>query len=125
MRLFNKVFNRVMSKRFKHIEAFLAHPHQCQQSIFEDLMRMGQHTAYGKKYGIEAGLDYREYAQRVPVTTYEKLFPYIERHLRGEENVLWPTPIRWFAKSSGTTSGRSKFIPVSKESLYDLSLIHI
>src|SRR5690606_41830747 len=58
-----------------------------------------------------------QFRERVPVFTYEKLFPYIKRSMHGEQNILWPTEITWFSKSSGTTNQRSKFIPVSQEAL--------
>jgi hypothetical protein len=63
--------------------------------------------------------DYDDFRQRVPLQDYESLKPYVERLRAGEQNLLWPTDIKWFAKSSGTTGDRSKYIPVSREALED------
>src|SRR5690606_17822133 len=86
---------------------------------FKDLISMGKNTEWGKKYGYQDIKSVKEYQERVPVRTYEDFFPYFERMLKGEQNILWPTKIEWFSKSSGTTNARSKFIPVSPESLED------
>jgi hypothetical protein len=80
---------------------------------------MAQYTEIGRQYGLSQLFSVKEFKQRIPIHEYEDLKPYIERMMQGEENVLWNTPIHWFAKSSGTTSDRSKFIPVSEESLKD------
>ena len=72
-----------------------------------------------RKYDFESITSYREFANRIPVTTYEDNEDQIERTRRGETNIFWPTPIKWFAKSSGTTNSKSKFIPVSIDSLED------
>lgn len=119
MWLLNKVFNSVMSKRYRRITTLLEKPVEVQEKVFGGLMKMGESTQYGRKYGIRHKLSPAAYAQQVPITTYEDLYPYIEKHLKGERGVLWPTKIKWFAKSSGTTNDRSKYIPVSRESLYD------
>lgn len=106
-----------MRKRIHQIELFMKYPHDVQEELFKRLIREASTTEFGKKYGysdIETPTQYRE---RVPVITYETLFPYIQRLMRGEQNILWPTEITWFSKSSGTTNQRSKFIPVSEEAL--------
>ena len=73
----------------------------------------------GNKYDYDSIHSYATFAERVPVSTYEELQPLIERTRKGEQNVFWETPIKWFAKSSGTTNAKSKFIPVSPEALED------
>ena len=83
------------------------------------LLQTAKNTDWGKKYGYADITSPEQYRQRVPVSTYEDLYPEIERTMKGEANVLWPGTITWFAKSSGTTNARSKYIPVSKESLED------
>lgn len=92
-------------------------PAVVQSEQLAGLVSTGEGTGYGKKYGIRAGMDYGRYASSVPVTDYETLAPYIDRAKHGEENVLWPGVTKWFAKSSGTTGSRSKFIPVTEEGL--------
>ncbi|MEX1240934.1 MAG: GH3 auxin-responsive promoter family protein [Cyclobacteriaceae bacterium] len=106
-----------MRKRIHQIELFMKYPHDVQDEIFKKLIKEASTTEFGKKYGfsdIETASQFRE---RVPIFTYEELFPYIKRLMRGEQNILWPTEITWFSKSSGTTNQRSKFIPVSQEAL--------
>jgi len=108
-----------MKKRIHQISLFQQYPHEVQQEILDGLLRKAARTAYGKTYGFESIHNLREFQERVPIVNYESLYPYIERMLRGEQNVLWPTEIKWFAKSSGTTNARSKYIPVSAEALED------
>jgi hypothetical protein len=80
-------------------------------------------TEWGKKYGYEEIRNVEQYRRNVPISTYEELFPYIDRMMHGEQQVLWPSQISWFSKSSGTTNARSKFIPVSQESLADCHIM--
>ncbi|MEQ6118534.1 GH3 auxin-responsive promoter family protein [Reichenbachiella sp. MALMAid0571] len=108
-----------MKKRIHQIELFMKYPHEVQEEIFKKLLRTAKNTEFGKKYGFESIDTLDRYQSRVPVHQYETLFPYIERRMKGEQNLLWPTDVKWFAKSSGTTNARSKFIPVSQEALDD------
>ncbi|MCX7652617.1 MAG: GH3 auxin-responsive promoter family protein [Bacteroidia bacterium] len=89
-----------------------------QHRWFSYLVRRGASTAYGKAVGISSDMSYERFRESVPIQPYETLYPWIERHLRGEKDVLWPGQVRWFARSSGTTNDRSKFIPVTSESLH-------
>lgn len=109
----------VMKKRIHDIDLFRKYPHDVQQELFLNLISTAKGTEWGKKYGFSDGLSVREFQERVPIITYEELYPSIERIMKGEQNILWPSKIEWFAKSSGTTNARSKFIPVSPESLED------
>jgi hypothetical protein len=109
----------VMKKRIHDIDLFRKYPHEVQQELFLELINKAKGTEWGKKYGYQDGLSVREFQERVPITTYEELYPYIERVMKGEQNILWPSKVEWFAKSSGTTNARSKYIPVSPESLED------
>jgi hypothetical protein len=95
----------------------MQYPLETQEHVLHDLLSQAQYTEFGKKYRF--GKIYRtaEYKKQVPVQDYESLKPYIHRIMEGEQHLLWNTSIRWFAKSSGTTSDKSKFIPVSQESL--------
>ena len=93
-------------------------PHEVQAAVLRYLLGRARHTTWGRRYGYAPGLSSTEYAARVPVSTYEQLYPEIEKVLRGEPNVLWPGPApHWQAKSSGTTNARSKFIPLTEEAL--------
>jgi hypothetical protein len=106
-----------MRKRIHQMELFMKYPHEVQEEHFRQLVYAARYTEFGEKYEFSSISTQATFAERVPVHTYEQLFPYIERVMRGEQEVLWPSEIKWFAKSSGTTNARSKFIPVSTESL--------
>ncbi len=92
-------------------------PLEAQREVFQHLISQAQHTVFGREYRFNHIFRPAEFRSAVPIHEYEDLKPFIERMMQGEENVLWNTPVQWFAKSSGTTSDRSKFIPVSDESL--------
>jgi hypothetical protein len=117
MTIFNSVFTWFIKKRIHQIELFMKYPHEVQEEWFDQLISWAENTEWGKKYHYRSIENYAQFKDRVPIQTYDTLKPYIERMLKGEQNVLWPSEIRWFAKSSGTTNDRSKFIPVSEESL--------
>lgn len=117
MGLINSILTWVMKKRIHQIELFMKYPHEVQEELFKKLIQQARYTEFGRQYGFESIQSYRQYRERVPVFSYEKLYPYIERLMRGEQNILWPSEIKWFSKSSGTTNQRSKFIPVSQEAL--------
>jgi hypothetical protein len=117
MGLINSILTWVMRKRIHQIELFMKYPHDVQGELFQRLIQEAQLTRFGTQYGFRDIQTYEKFRERVPIHTYEKLFPYIEKLMRGEENILWPSEIRWFSKSSGTTGHRSKFIPVSYEAL--------
>jgi hypothetical protein len=88
-----------------------------QREVLQELVTAAQYTEFGKRYKFNRLFSLKAFKQTVPVYEYDDLKPYILRMMNGEENILWNTPIEWFAKSSGTTSDKSKFIPLSKESL--------
>ncbi len=119
MDILNSILTWVMKKRIHDIELFIKYPHDVQGELFKKLLEQARHTEFGKKYDFKSIGSHKDYAERVPVQAYEQIFPYIERLMRGEQNLLWPSEIKWFAKSSGTTNARSKFIPVSPEALED------
>jgi hypothetical protein len=101
------------------IDNFMLNPIDTQKRVFNDLISSAQFTEYGKKYNFQHINSISEYQKTVPLNNYDSLKPYIQRILEGQQNILWPSEITWFAKSSGTTSDKSKFIPVSKEALDD------
>ena len=117
--LINSVVSWFLKKRIHDMELFMKHPQELQNNLLMDMIRFARSTEVGKKYGFTDIKSYRDFADRVPIGDYSDVQDDIERSKKGENNILWPTPIKWFAMSSGTTSSRSKFIPVSKESLED------
>lgn len=117
MALINSILSWIMKKRIHQIEFFLKYPHEVQEEWLFNLIQTAANTEWGKKYDYKSIETYEEFQKRVPIQNYDTLKPYIERMMKGEQNILWPSEIRWFAKSSGTTSDKSKFIPVSIESL--------
>lgn len=117
MTIVNSIATWFIKKRMHQIELFIKYPHDVQDELFGNLISQAQDTEWGKKYGYESIRDQEQFKKRVPIQDYESLKPYIERMLQGEQNILWGSEIKWFAKSSGTTNDRSKFIPVSPESL--------
>ena len=117
MTLVNSFFTWIMKKRMHQIELFMKYPHEVQEEWLHNLVDTAKNTEWGKTYGYADIKSSDEFKNRVPIQTYDTLKPYIERMLAGEQAVLWPSEIKWFAKSSGTTNDRSKFIPVSEESL--------
>jgi len=119
MKLLNSLFTWIMKKRIHQIELFMKYPHDVQDEWFHSLISTAEATEWGKKHGYGNILTPEEYKDRVPIQDYDDIKGYVDRIIRGEQNLLWPSDIKWFAKSSGTTSDRSKFIPVSMEALED------
>ncbi|MEL7270776.1 MAG: GH3 auxin-responsive promoter family protein [Bacteroidota bacterium] len=117
--LFNSIASWLLKKRYHQIELFLKYPSDVQNEVLHQLVDFASATEIGNQYGFKDFMDYETFRSRVPVSTYEDMAPNIERARRGEQNVFWPTSIKWFAKSSGTTNAKSKFIPVSAEALED------
>ena len=113
----NSIASWFLKKRFHQIELFLKYPIDVQEELLQHLIDHAKHTEIGKQYDFDSIKSYTEFASRVPVSTYEENQERIERSRKGETNIFWPSPIKWFAKSSGTTNAKSKFIPVSHESL--------
>lgn len=108
-----------MKKRVHQIELFMKYPEEVQQELLKNLIVSAHQTEYGRKFDFTSINNYDDFRSRLPVLTYEQLYPTIERIMRGEQNLLWPGEIKWFSKSSGTTNARSKFIPVTEEALED------
>ena len=110
MKLLSPAISRLARFRNWHIDQWIEQPIDTQREVLQDLVTHGQYTEFGRKYGLENIFTIRQFKERVPIHDYEMLKPYIERMMQGEENLLWNTPISWFAKSSGTTNDKSKFI---------------
>lgn len=117
MAILNAVMSWLMRKRIHQIELFMKYPYEVQDEWFRRLIQAGRATEFGRQYDFKSINTYHEFNERVPVSDYEQLKPFIDRLRKGEQELLWPEEIRWFAKSSGTTSSKSKFIPVSNASL--------
>jgi len=115
-----KIISKTFEPRLKEIDLYASHPGEIQARVMRHLVEQAAHTEWGKKYDYKSILDYNTFRERLPIQTYEEIKPYVERLRAGEQNLLWPSEIRWFAKSSGTTNDKSKFLPVSKESLQDI-----
>jgi hypothetical protein len=103
----------------EQIEYYMERPGEVQEAQFQKLISRGRLTAWGAAHGYEDLHSYADFQARVPVSSYEQLFPWIERSIAGAPDVLWPGRVSWFAKSSGTTNDKSKYIPVTEESLED------
>ncbi|MGB5821429.1 MAG: GH3 auxin-responsive promoter family protein, partial [Saonia sp.] len=117
--LFNSIASWLLKKRYHQIELFLKYPAEVQEEVLNQLISIARDTEIGKTYGFESINNYETFADRVPIVCYEEAESMIERTRKGEQNIFWPTTIKWFAKSSGTTNAKSKFIPVSSEALED------
>ena len=117
MALLNSFISWFMKKRIHQIEFFLKYPVDVQTEWLKKLINSAEYTEWGQKYSYSDPLTPDLFRERVPISDYETIKPYIIRLRQGEQNLLWPSDIRWFAKSSGTTGDKSKFIPVSTEAL--------
>jgi hypothetical protein len=117
MKLLSPAISRLARLRLSQIEEWIDHPVTAQREVLQELVTAAQYTEFGRKYNFDKLFSLRAFKETVPVHEYDDLKPYIQRMMEGEEHILWNTPIKWFAKSSGTTSDKSKFIPVSEESL--------
>lgn len=119
MKLFSPAISRLARIRYWRIEHWIDNPLAAQREVLQDLTTHGQFTEIGRKYGLSNLFKVSDFKKAIPIHNYEDLKPYIERLMLGEQNLLWNTPVYWFAKSSGTTSDKSKFIPITEESLND------
>src|SRR5688572_3777287 len=107
---FNSIFSWIIKKRIHQIELFKKYPIEVQHEVLVSLIHQAEHTEWGKKYNyanIKSEADFRD---QVPLTEYATLAPYVDRLLKNEQNLTWSSEIKWFAKSSGTTTGKSKFL---------------
>lgn len=119
MNLLSPAISSLARMRLWRIEGWKNNPLDAQREVLQDLVTSAQYTEFGRKYNFSNLFNVKDFKNAVPIHEYNDLKPYIERIMQGEQNILWNTPIYWFAKSSGTTSDKSKFIPISDESLQD------
>ena len=106
-------------KRAGRLDRYATQTADIQQRVLQQLLSKAADTEYGQRFGFDSIRSYDDFAQRVPLNSYEELKGYIDRMRHGEKHVLWPGQVQWYAKSSGTTNDKSKFIPVSKQCLHD------
>jgi hypothetical protein len=117
MKLLSPAISHLARLRFRQIDQWSTDPVAAQREVLQELVTAAQYTEFGRKYKFNRLFSIQAFKKAVPVHEYDDLKPYILRMMGGEENLLWNTPVKWFAKSSGTTSEKSKFIPISIESL--------
>ncbi|WP_430400053.1 GH3 auxin-responsive promoter family protein [Flavobacterium sp.] len=115
--IINSIATWILKKRIHQIELFIKYPNEVQEELLFNLLKTAENTVIGKEHEFSSIKNYKTFSERVPVSTYEELAPMIKQTRKGAQNVFWPTNIKWFAKSSGTTNAKSKFIPVSNEAL--------
>jgi hypothetical protein len=119
MKLISPTISKLVRLRYSRIEEWMSNPITAQREILQDLVTHGQHTAFGRKYNFKSLFTIKTFKEAVPIHEYDDIKPWIEKLMHGEQNQLWDSPVNWFAKSSGTTSDKSKFIPVTEENLED------
>ena len=110
------IVGKLFLPRQKDLERYVNEGVSMQQKVLKRLVEHGRQTEYGRRFGMQTG-NYDDFVRRIPLNTYEELKGDIDRMRHGEANVLWPGRVRWFAKSSGTTNDKSKFIPITKAGL--------
>ncbi|KAA9041937.1 GH3 auxin-responsive promoter family protein [Ginsengibacter hankyongi] len=117
MKLLSPAISQLARLRLWRVQNWISFPVATQRNVLQNLVTQAQYTEFGRKYSFSKLFTIKNFKNRVPIQEYDDIKPYILRMMDGEENVLWNTPINWFAKSSGTTSAKSKFIPISEETL--------
>lgn len=120
MKLLSPIISRLARMRLWGVQNWISYPASAQRNVLQHLITQAQYTEFGRKYSFPKLFTIKDFKKRVPIHEYNDIKPYINRMMKGEENILWNTPINWFAKSSGTTSDKSKFIPISEESLKEI-----
>ncbi|PCI31670.1 MAG: hypothetical protein COB60_10900 [Flavobacteriaceae bacterium] len=113
----HSILSWFLKKRKHQVELFLKYPSEVQNELLFKLLKTAKNTEFGKLHHFKNIISYKGFVQQVPIQQYESIEPLIERTRQGEQNLFWPSTIKWFAKSSGTTNAKSKFIPVSDDSL--------
>ena len=113
MAFINSILSIFTQKRLAQIDFFKANPIKVQRDTLQELLTLAANTEYGRKYHFNTILTAEQYRERLPIVHYEDIRDLVLRTMEGQNNLLWPEEIKWFAKSSGTTDAKSKFIPVS------------
>lgn len=115
--LINQSVKAYLSRRYHFLQQACMTARETQTQLLQKLLNKANKTEYGKTYGFESIKSYQRYTDCTPVVEYEALFPYIDRMMKGEEDILWPGKVVWYAKSSGTTNDKSKYIPITDDFL--------
>ena len=115
--LINSAVSFFLKKRMTQIEFFINNPNETQNKVLENLLNSAKNTIFGKEFDFGSIRNYDDFSKKVPTFTYEEFANKIEMSRKGQKNIFWPSKIKWFAKSSGTTNAKSKYVPVSFESL--------
>ena len=115
--IINSIISWFLKKRKHQIELFLKYPKDVQNELLLKLIQTAKQTSFGKEHHFSSIKNHADFAKHVPIQKYETFEPLIENCRKGEQNIFWPSHIKWFAKSSGTTNAKSKFIPVSDDAL--------
>jgi len=118
----NSIISWFLKKRKHQMELFIKYPMDVQEELLFRLIQSAKDTEFGKNSDFSSIKTYEDFATKVPIQQYESIEPLIERCRKGEQNLFWPTKIKWFAKSSGTTNAKSKFIPVSDDAIENCHL---
>jgi len=119
MKILSPAISRLARLRSWQVSQWIDNASDIQREVLQDIGTHGQYTEIGRKYQLNKLYSIKEFKKAIPIHEYDDLKPYIERMMAGEQNLLWNTPVNWYAKSSGTTNDKSKFIPITEESLYD------
>ncbi len=122
MKLVNSVFKWYIKQHISKVRRYLEYPVEVQDIWFKSLLQKGKSTVWGEIHSYKDIKTKQDFKEQVPISTYEDLKPFIERMMMGEPDVLWPGVVKWFSKSSGTTSAKSKYIPVTDENLKECHL---
>ncbi|MFV0593486.1 MAG: GH3 auxin-responsive promoter family protein [Draconibacterium sp.] len=112
----------ITTRRSDEIQYYSDYPHEIQNEVLFNLLTTAKDTEWGKQHNYEKINSLQDYQNSTPLQDYDQIKPYVERLRNGETDLLWPGEIKWFAKSSGTTSDKSKFIPVTREALEECHL---
>ena len=119
MKLLSPALSKIARLRCKKMEEWMDNPDAVQREILQDLVAHAQHTVFGSRYNFNHLFSIKKFKATIPIQEYNDFMPYIQALMNGEQYQLWDAPVNWFAKSSGTSGAKSKFIPVTEESLED------
>ena len=113
------IIRPIFLPRLRELDRYASDAEALQRDVLKHLLSKASQTEWGRAHGYDKNLSYEAFVRQTPLNTYEELKGYIDRMRHGEKDVLWPGRVKWYAKSSGTTNDKSKFIPVSKDGLHD------
>lgn len=118
MDILTNTISLLFRHRQKEIEKYGQDTDLLQRKQLRSLLSTARNTEWGLTYDYKSIRNYSDFCERVPLQTYDDIKPYVTRMINGERNILWPSVVKWYAKSSGTTNDKSKFLPVTREVLH-------